>query len=443
MDATQIGRLFICRICVAFVLSFVQAVKHMREKRDLEFKSGVSHSFLKTVSAFSNIGKGIIRFGVDDDGKVIGLSNLEETCLNIENKINDSITPNPNYKFEIDYKNKTIDLVVYKGLNKPYLYKSKAYKRNDSSTIEMDNLELQRLILEGKNLYFEELSYKGKLSFETLGKEFQTILNINLSNDILKTLGLLNASGEYNNASALLADKNDFPGIDIIRFGNSINEIMDRETIMNTSILSQYHRAYDFFEKYYQYELIDGSNRKNVELVPANAFREAIANALIHRVWDDTPNIRISMFKDKIIVSSPGGLPSGISKEEYLDGQVSKLRNPTLANVFFRLKYIEMFGTGILRIKELYKDNECKPDFKINENSITITLPVLNLKPVMTLDESKVYEYLNRGITASRSDLIAFTGFGKDKVFRILKSLSEKGYIKAVGEGRSRKYSIL
>lgn len=415
----------------------------MREKRDLEFKSGVSHSFLKTVSAFSNIGKGVIRFGVDDNGNIIGLSNLEETCLNIENKINDSITPNPNYKFEIDYKNRTIDLIVYEGLNKPYLYKSKAYKRNDSSTIEMDNLELQRLILEGKNMYFEELTYKGELSFEILKKEFKNILNIELNNDILKTLGLLNTTGEYNNASALLADKNNFPGIDIIRFGNDINEIMDRETLTNISILSQYHKAYEFFKKYYLYELIDGTNRKTIELIPTNAFREAIANALIHRVWDDTPNIRISMFKDKIIIFSPGGLPSGISKEEYLDGQVSKLRNPTLANVFFRLKYIEMFGTGILRIKELYKDNECKPDFKINENSITITLPVLNVKPIMTLDEAKVYEYLKKGITASRSDLITLTGFKKDKILHIVKSLNEKGYIKTIGEGRSRKYSIL
>lgn len=415
----------------------------MREKRDLEFKSGVSHSFLKTVSAFSNIGKGIIRFGVDDNGNIIGLSNLEETCLNIENKINDSITPNPNYKFEIDYKNKTIDLIVYEGLNKPYLYKSKAYKRNDSSTIEMDNLELQRLILEGKNLYFEELPYKGELSFEILKNEFKNILNIDLNNDILKTLGLLKSSGEYNNASALLADRNNFPGIDIIRFGNDINEIMDRETIINTSILSQYHKAYEFFEKYYQYELIDGTSRKSIDLIPINAFREAVANALIHRVWDDTPNIRISMFKDKIVIFSPGGLPSGISKEEYLDGQVSKLRNPTLANVFFRLKYIEMFGTGILRIKELYKNNECKPDFKINENSITVTLPVLNTKPIMTLDEAKVYEYLKKGIIASRLDLITYTGFSKDKVLRIVKTLTENGYIKAIGEGRSRKYLIL
>ena len=135
----------------------------MKENRFLEFKSEVSNSFLKTVSAFSNIGTGTIKFGYNDDGSICGISNIDKTCLDIENKINDSITPNPNFKFELDYNNKTIDLIVYEGLNKPYLYKSKAYKRNDTATIEMDHLELQRVILEGKNMYFEELPYDGNL----------------------------------------------------------------------------------------------------------------------------------------------------------------------------------------------------------------------------------------------------------------------------------------
>lgn len=47
------------------------------------------------------------------------------------------------------------------------------------------------------------------------------------------------------------------------------------------------------------------------------------------------------MYADRIEISSPGGLPAGISEEEYLNGQISILRNPIIGNVFFRLKYIE------------------------------------------------------------------------------------------------------
>ena len=70
---------------------------------------------------------------------------------------------------------------------------------------------------------------------------------------------------------------------------------------------------------------------------------------LIHRLWDVNASIKVSMLEDRIEISSPGGLPAGISEEEYLNGQVSILRNPIIGNVFFRLKYIEKFGTGIMR----------------------------------------------------------------------------------------------
>lgn len=414
----------------------------MKESRFLEFKSEVSNSFLKTVSAFSNIGTGTIKFGFNDDGSICGISNIEKTCLDIENKINDSITPNPNYKFELDYNNKTIDLIVYEGLNKPYLYKSKAYKRNDTATIEMDHLELQRVILEGKNMYFEELPYDGKLEFNYLRKVFKDNLNVELNDDIFKTLGLVDKNGNYNNAAAILADENNFSGIDIIKFGDNINEIMDRGTLEGKSIFEQYNFAFDYYNKNYVYELIDGPERKVIHKIPENAFREALANALIHRTWDDTPNIRISMLKDRITITSPGGLLSNVSKEEYLNGQVSKLRNPIIAHIFFRLKMIEMFGTGILRIKDLYKDLPVQPDFKIYDNSITVELPTIDSKLSVSKDEQIILDYLNKGLLATSGDIVIGTGLSKDKVLRLMKNLINNGYVKVSGVGKATKYSI-
>ena len=69
----------------------------MRETRILEFKETITNTFLKTVSAFSNYNGGTILFGVDDNGNVKGLPDVKQACLDIENKINDSISPQPNY----------------------------------------------------------------------------------------------------------------------------------------------------------------------------------------------------------------------------------------------------------------------------------------------------------------------------------------------------------
>ena len=128
----------------------------MRETRMIEFKEMITNTFLKTVSAFSNYDGGVILFGIDDNGKVKGLQDVRQSCIDIENRINDSISPQPDYTLEIQNDN-TIKLSVKGGRQKPYLYKSKAYKRNDTATIEVDTLEFSRLILEGKNTRFEEL----------------------------------------------------------------------------------------------------------------------------------------------------------------------------------------------------------------------------------------------------------------------------------------------
>ena len=262
----------------------------MRETRILEFKEIITNTFLETVSAFSNYDGGEILFGVDDDGNIKGLSNVKQACLDIENKINDNISPQPNYTLEIQNSEQTIKLSVKSGLQKPYLYKSKAYKRNDTSTIEVDTLEFSRLVLEGKNIRFEELPCKDqKLSFEILQNNLKEKIQIETFNrDTLKTLNLYDDVNGFNNAAGLLADKNHFPGIDIVKFGENISIIQKRITFENTSVLDIYEKALSVFRDYYQYEVIQGADRKMVEKVPEAAFREAIANALIHRLSEDS-----------------------------------------------------------------------------------------------------------------------------------------------------------
>ena len=175
----------------------------MRETRIVEFKETITNTFLKTVSAFSNYDGGTILFGVDDDGNIKGLPDVKQACLDIENKINDSITPQPDYTLEIQNNDQTIKLTVKSGLQKPYLYKSKAYKRNDTATIEVDTLEFSRLVLDGKNIRFEELPCKDQeLSFEILHRKLKETVRIeNFDKDTLKTLNLYDDVNGFNNAT--------------------------------------------------------------------------------------------------------------------------------------------------------------------------------------------------------------------------------------------------
>lgn len=416
----------------------------MRETRTLEFKETITNTFLKTVSAFSNYDGGTIFFGIDDDGNIKGLPDVKRSCLDIENKINDSISPQPNYTLEIQNIDQTIKLTVKSGVQKPYLYKSKAYKKNDTATIEVDTLEFSRLILEGKNIRFEELPCKEQeLSFEILYNKLKESIQIETFNqDTLKTLNLYDNDNGYNNAAGILADKNHFPGIDIMKFGENISIIQKRSTFENISVLEVYEKSIDVFRDYYQYEVIQGAERKKVEKIPEAAFREAIANALIHRAWDVESQIRVLMFEDRIEVVSPGGLPSGITEEEYLSGKLSVLRNRNLANVFYRLGFVEIFGTGITRIKQFYEEGLIKPDFEVSENTIKIVLPIFEKNLNLTEDERTIYKILSKTILKPISEITPYVPFGKSKTAQLLKDMGQKGVVSVKGKGRGTKYTI-
>ena len=217
---------------------------------------------------------------------------------------------------------------------------------------------------------------------------------------------------------------------------------MDRETFSRISILKQYDAAVNMIKRYYQYEEINEIERKKVDLIPETAYREAIANALVHRDWSIPAHIRILMFKDRIEIKSPGGLPKEITADEYLNGEISCLRNPILGNLFFRLQYIEMFGTGIRRIQYSYRNALIKPKFEVTDNVISVVLPVLNSQYQVTSDERKIINELGQGGQLSSSEIAKRTGMKKSKTLRLIEHLKEKGCVRVIGNGRGTKYTL-
>lgn len=417
----------------------------MRETNVLEFKESVSKTFLKTVSAFANYGTGRIVFGVDDLGNAVGLADPSADLLRIENMINDSLDPVPRYSLSVDEANKTVCLTVNEGRSKPYYCGRRAYRRSDSATIEVDRVELGRLVLVGQNLTFDELpSSHNDLSFSLLSERFMEHLGLTaFDENSLRTLGLLGGDGVYTKAAEIVADRNELAGIDIVKFGANVSDLFDRKTLTGRSILEQYDAALEMYERYLTYETVAKATRERVERVPFEAFREAVANALVHRTWDIPANVTISIYDDGVSVMSPGGLPSGVTASEYLGGGISVPRNPVVANIFFRLGYIEQFGTGITRINEAYEKLPVKPVFEIREGSLAVTLPFERTRDDrLSLDESTILDAMSRNIMMPRGEIERRSGFSKDKTIRLLNSLIERGHVEKEGAGRGSKYRM-
>lgn len=80
------------------------------------------------------------------------------------------------------------------------------------------------------------------------------------------------------------------------------------------------------------------------------ALREAIINAFVHADYAQHGSpLRLAIFRDRIEIENPGGLPPGLTVEDIRRG-VSKLRNRVIGRVFHELNLIEQWGSGIQRM---------------------------------------------------------------------------------------------
>lgn len=115
---------------------------------------------------------------------------------------------------------------------------------------------------------------------------------------------------------------------------------------------------------------------------------------------------------------------------------------------FYRLDFIEKFGTGIMRINEEYTDSIVKPGYEISDNYIRIILPVIDVEGNnLSEDESVVLEIFRDEIEISRAELdektkFNKTKFNKTKSLRILNSLIDKNIVKKEGSGPGVTYRL-
>lgn len=199
------------------------------------------------------------------------------------------------------------------------------------------------------------------------------------------------------------------------------------------------------FDKWYPpYEAVVGFERVKRIQVPKEAFREAVANAILHRRYDINGAVQISMYEDRIEVLSPGGLPEGMSETAFLYSRLSLPRNLTIAEVFHRLQIIEKFGTGIDRIRGEYANWANQPEFQVTDSHINVVLPVIDYEA--HADEPTFREQiillLSREGAKSRAEIEFVTGYKRSWVLNELKGLVEEGVLETVGRGRNTMYKL-
>lgn len=340
-------------------------------------------SWLKSISAFANGLGGSLFFGVDNDGVVKGLNDVQHVCETISSKIRDYMDPLP----EVEMIPQTVDghnvlqVKVSSGNYTPYYYigdgQRVAFVRIGDESIPATAEQMVRLVLKGSNKTYDSLvtDYKAEdNTFIILANEFKKRTTQEWNKKFLVSFGLVTGADTLTNAGALFAD--DCPlwqsRLYCTRWVGKDKSDAINDAEFTGNILLLLREAMNFVKSNTRkgWEKLP-NGRKNKPEYAERAVLEAMVNHFIHRDYTVMGGeVHLDIYDDRLTVTSPGGMYNGMLIQNLdIDDVSSERRNPILANVMAQLNYMEKRGSGLTRIcnetkaLEGYTD-ELKPMFK-------------------------------------------------------------------------------
>lgn len=424
-----------------------------KESEIVELKSQITSEISKEVIAFANTKGGTIYIGVKDDGSIIGVDNIDNGILQLNNMIRDSIKPDitmfVSYNVVKHEEKIIITIKVQKGTDRPYYLANKGmkplgvYVRNGTSSEPSTETGIRKMIKATDGDCFEEMrSLEQNLTFDVANKEF-TKRNLEFSQAKMISLGIMSIDHVYTNLGFLLSDQ----CIDTIKVatfsGKDKVNFQDRNEFTG-SLFQQMEDLYYYLNLRNKTKAtFDGLYRIDKRDYPDEAVREAMLNCIVHKDYAYHASTLVSVFDDRIEFVSIGGLPEGIETEDILMG-LSLCRNTKLASVFYRLQLIEAYGTGIPKIFSAYENTNFTPKIQVTSNAFKITLPNLNVKieahETNNGMEDKVISYLSKHEYITRADTEFLLGMSQATSNRLLKRMVEYGILIQVGNGKNTRY---
>lgn len=411
-----------------------------------ELKEGV----ISLASMLNKNGKGTLYFGVRNDGEILGQQIGDRTLREISQGIANAIKPQviPTIIMEL-CDDKNVIRVTVEGDEKPYSAYGKYYMRSADEDREISPQQLRNLMLSVSDSIVNIEANNQELSFEQL-KMLYVGNNLTLrENTFEQNLNLLTRDGTYNLMAAILADINSYSIKVAVFRGTDKTDLIKRNEYGYKCILVAVKQVLDYIEALND-TIVDvgGSLRKESKLFDFPCFREAWLNACLHNRWSRQTPPAVYLFEDRIEVISVGGLPEGLTLEEFYEGK-SKPVNLELQQIMVQLDYIEQTGHGVPLIVSKYG----KEVFDITENFITVTIPLnkdkavesdLRKKNGVVLNEceQKILSWMKENSKITVHELSGQIGVGTTTVTKHIRALREKGILKRIGSKKNGQWVI-
>jgi ATP-dependent DNA helicase RecG len=437
-----------------------------QEGQHLEFKQNWNDSAKKSAVAFANSDGGRILVGVADDGETLGVSDIDDCMLRIMQSISNGIKPDlvhfvNLYTQERDGK-PVVVVDVQRGTERPYYLSDKGirpagvYVRLGAGSIPSTDSSILNMIKESSDYSFEESrSVVQDLTFDAAEHIFSDA-HVAFGESERRTLGLIDPNGLYTNLAWLLSDQCDASIKAAVFEGTTKSTFKSREEFKGC-LFDQFIHTAQYISRYNSTRSTFGDDlrRHDERDYDSSVVREALLNLIIHRDYSIAGPALVSIFDDRMELVNFGGLLTGITVSDMMLG-TSLQRNPKLAQIFYRLKWVEAYGTGIPKIISEYRNDDYQPRFEVSDNAFKLTLPSHN--PIVRSYRAAIVEHKDdvpSGETQRRLSIIALakrpggttrrgvqeaTGMAQSTASNYLSALMKDGLITRKGSGRNVRY---
>ncbi len=420
------------------------------ENNTMEWKLEYTPNIKKEIVAFLNTNGGTILIGKDDDGNVVGVRNAKVIVEAVSSMIHEAIKPDASLLCSaqeyLEDGKELVRLEIGRGTKKPYYIAEKGmkpsgvYVRINNTSQPASEYAIKQMIVESDEREYEQMeSVNQDLTFDYLKFAFSNA-QVELK---MKTLRLVNENNRYTNLALLLSDQCPFSIKAAIFDSDDKSQFIDRKEFCG-SLVKQADEAF-------AYLVLNNKNRGAYNgLVREDkmdynnlVLREGLLNAIIHRDYSLNGSILISIYNNRIEYISIGGLVSGMTYNDMLLG-VSRTRNEYLANVFFMLKYVEAYGTGIEKIQGNYEHTGLSPIFEISDHGFLLMLPNKNniIKTPIVSEIQQILDYIIENGPVTRAQIQEKFNLKLTKTRNLLIELLKWEKISVHGNGKNTKYTI-
>ena len=426
----------------------------MREDNKTEYKRGYTADIKKEVMAFANSNGGVIYIGRDDEGNPYPLADINATLTQITNSVRDGLLPDVTMFVGYDTDESGITITVREGTHKPYFLPEKGLKpsgvfvRQGASSVPASFEQIREMIKLTDGDKFESArSLAQELTFSAAAEEFARC-GVAFGDSQMRTLGIIGTDGLYTNLGLLLSDQCAHTVKFAVFNGMKKGEFKTRKEV-DGSVLKQMRSAFDFLNLSNNLAAVfSGLDRIEQYDYPEEAVREAILNAIIHRDYAFSGSIIVNLYDDRIEFVSLGGLMPGLRTEDLFIG-VSQPRNEKLANVFYRLKHIEAYGTGLRRIMQHYEDLDVKPEINATHGAFMLALPSMNYaRPLREKKRQKpqhkaMLDYLQNNPFITNEIVQEILSIKQTRAYTVIKEMVNEGLIVKRANGKEDSEYIL